>query len=180
MQELERGRHGAVRPLQRRASADECAPPRQRVENRLHLARRLTSSRADRRSRTCTAEDACHFEQSTLPIVEPIDLALDGFPDVDRDPKGSGIDVLAHGPATLAWNDDAPGHEIGQDVHDEEGIAFGVLVDEPCEPFERRAGVRRGGKARAKVFDHGLFVEPRQRNLGAESLDAEAVGDRLG
>ena len=93
MQELERGRQRPVRPLDRRAFAHEGVSPGQRRQRRFHRAWRHAGAGRDRRRRAGTARQARHLEQPALARIQPIDLTLDGPPDVRRNGQRGGIEM---------------------------------------------------------------------------------------
>ncbi len=82
VQEFERRRHGAVRPLGGRTFAEKPSFARELSERRLDLGRRHVAAGRDRRRGARAAEDAHRFEHGPFRGIQTLHLARNRAADV--------------------------------------------------------------------------------------------------
>jgi hypothetical protein len=136
MKEVEPRRNSAIRPRHRLRFTNKRVSPRQRSKRGFDMLDRHVGGSRDRRTGECGANDAGNFEQTTLELVQSIELPVDGSANIDRYSERSSIDMLLNHPPPDVTNEDAPGEQIVEHVDEKQRIAVGVLICNARQLFQ--------------------------------------------
>ncbi len=138
----------------------------------------------DGRRRALHADDACSFEHRALLGAESLDLLFDQLPDIVGNSGFDRAKAIRESPLSIVLHDRAFVDQILDEIHHEQRVTFGALVNEPGEslleamPAQLHVQIR-GDVAFAEVLERDFVAQTMRLQLALRAFQRMVAENHL-